>query len=156
MSILPRRTRLALPPLAALALASGLASARAEDGPPNLDIQATCSSSGRESVKVSDSATVDGCLRSERAAQDELKRRWKDFSPAARKQCLQQFEAGGYPSYVEAVTCLELATGVIPGQPGGQGKPKGVAGGKEDDTLSAEPPANQRTNPIDVLNDKKK
>lgn len=138
---------LALTPLPALA-----------DGPPTLDIEKTCRSAASASVGISDQQSEQGCLNSERAAEKEAKRRWGDYSPAAKTQCAKQFEAGGYPSYVEMVTCLELASGTVPTQPdgsgtGGSGSPKAGSGAKETgaSALTKDAPANQRTNPIEVL-----
>ncbi|KQP11054.1 MAG: hypothetical protein Q7T93_21445 [Methylobacterium sp.] len=111
----------------------------AADGPPNLDIEQTCKSAA--SAGVNDNASQDGCLRSERSAHDEVKRRWGEFTPAAKRQCEKQFEAGGFPSYVEMVTCLELASGTGL-------KSNGKQGG---DSVTKEPGPSQRTDPIEVL-----
>lgn len=142
-------------------LLTGVA-ARAEDGPPEMDIEKTCSSPGRAEVQVqaNDQDSRDGCLRSEREAHDQLKRRWSEFTPEAKSQCSKQSRAGGYPSYVETVTCLELATGAVPAPTNeggttatkGPGAPNAARTGKSD--LTAEPSARQRTNPIDVLEKK--
>jgi hypothetical protein len=123
--------------LAALVLT--LAPAVAADGPPSLDIEKTCQSAA--SAGVNDNASKDGCLRSERSAKDEVRRRWGEFPPAAKRQCEKQFEAGGFPSYVEMVTCLELASGTglkSDGQQGGT-------------SVTKEPHPSQRTDPIEVL-----
>jgi hypothetical protein len=123
------------------------AAARAESGPPQLDINRTCQSAA--SASVSDTASQEGCLRSERASRDELKRRWGEFTPAAKRQCEKQFEAGGFPSYVEMVTCLELASGT-----GLPRKPDDPRAGKGTSSATQEPSPAQRTDPIKVLNDK--
>ncbi|GJD93806.1 hypothetical protein [Methylobacterium iners] len=102
--------------------------AQAQAGPPELDIQATCRSAGSSGVST-EVQSRDGCLRSEREARDEVKRRWGEFSTEAKTQCAKQSELGGSPGYVEFVTCLELASGSGP--------------------VRATP--NQRTNPIEVL-----
>ena len=128
----------------------------AADAPPTLDVEATCKSAIEAQASVSDNATVDGCLRSEREAKAEATRRWSDYTPAAKTQCEKQFQAGGFPSYVEMVTCLELASGTVPTQPGGAGTGSGTKdqGRTERNSDSTTPQAdpNQRTNPIDVLN----
>ncbi|WP_336490721.1 hypothetical protein [Methylobacterium nigriterrae] len=145
--------------LAALALLAGPAAAA--EGPPKLDIDATCKSAATADVSGSDNASVEGCLRSEREARKEAERRWGDYTPAAKSQCEKQFQAGGYPSYVEMVTCLELASGTVPTQAdgdrratGGAGAPRRPAGSRERDSgnLSSEPSPSQRTDPIEVLN----
>ncbi len=121
------------------ALALMVAPAGAADGPPSLDIDKTCRSAA--SAGVNNNASQDGCLRSERSARDEVKRRWGEFTPAAKRQCEKQFDAGGFPSYVEMVTCLELASGTGLKSDGQQG------GG----SVTKEPHPGQRTDPIDVL-----
>lgn len=133
-----------------------------EGGPPELDIESTCKSSGRTQVGMTEEESQDGCLRSERAAHDELKKRWGEFSPEAKAQCSKQAIAGGFPSYVETVTCLELATGTVPAQTGNDlpaaTEPKTSKRASPDrsgdSTLTTEPPAKQRTNPIEVLEKK--
>jgi len=121
------------------ALALMAAPAGAADGPPSLDIDKTCRSAA--SAGVNDNASKDGCLRSERSARDEVKRRWTEFTPAAKRQCEKQFDAGGFPSYVEMVTCLELASGTGL-------KANGQQGGT---SVTKEPHPGQRTDPIEVL-----
>ncbi len=132
----------------------------AADGPPRLDIEHTCNSPGRASV--SQEAGSDGCLRSERSAGDELRKRWGQFSGSAKTQCSQQSTAGGFPSYVEMLTCLELASGAVPvtsprnSATAGQGSPTStgsVRGRPEEraDSLTAEPAPSQRTDPLKVL-----
>ena len=133
---------------AAFGLVLSIGPALAQDGPPVLDVEGTCNSPGRTSAGPSGRATAEGCLRSERTAYDQLKKRWGEFTPDAKSQCSKQSDAGGFPSYVETLTCLELATGPVPNQPGGGGMQGAKdAGGK----LTDEPSPKQRTNPIDVL-----
>ncbi len=132
-----------LPLAGFFALVLAAAPARAAEGVPNFDIAKTCQSAAQASV--SDNASQDGCLRSERAAHEEVKRRWGEFPAAAKTQCEGQFEAGGFPSYVEMITCLELASGTgLPRQSGDRTTP-------QPSTSTREPKANQRTNPIEVL-----
>jgi hypothetical protein len=75
--------------------------------PPKLDVGATCrrayaSIGGQES-------TYENCLRTEVAAQQELAKKWSTFKAASITTCLAGVKIGGAPSYVELVTCLELA-----------------------------------------------
>lgn len=133
-----------LPLAGILALVLMAAPARADDGIPDFDIAKTCQSAAQASV--SDNASQEGCLRSERAAHDEIKRRWGEFAAPAKRQCEKQFEAGGSPSYVEMVTCLELASGTgLPRQSGDRTPP-------QPSNSTREPNAAQRTDPIKVLN----
>lgn len=148
-----RETRTMMRPiLAACALALLAAPAvpgRAlADAVPNLDIEKTCKSANQASVGLSDNANEQGCLRSERDARKEAEKSWGSYKPAAKAQCESQFKAGGYPSYVEMVTCLELASGAVPTQSGGAG---GAPRGKGTGDLTREPAPSQRTDPIEVL-----
>ncbi|KMO29913.1 hypothetical protein VQ02_28820 [Methylobacterium variabile] len=149
-----------MPAALPLALLSAHLVLVAADGPPKLDIEGTCNSPGRASV--SQESGSDGCLRSERSAGDELRKRWSEFSGSAKHQCSQQSRAGGFPSYVEMLTCLELASGSVPvtsprnGATAGQGSPTttGSTRGRPEeraDSLTAEPSPSQRTDPLKVL-----
>ena len=145
--------------LALLALGSGSAWA---DTVPNLDVETTCKSAQVANTSISDKANYDGCLRSEREAKREAESHWGSYTNAAKRQCESQFKAGGYPSYVEMVTCLELASGTVPTQSGqggtavgGPGSPRDVKAQREGAAnLTKEPPASQRTDPIKVLENK--
>ena len=128
------QTRSALP--GALALLACLTAPAYADSVPDLDIDKTCASASRVDIgsTATEEETRNGCIRSEREAKKEAERRWGDYSAAAKSQCRSQFKAGGYPSYVEMVTCLELASGTVPTQTGtggsavgGPGSPKGAA-----------------------------
>ena len=95
-------------PFRAVALVAGLM-LPAADRVPTLAVEATC----RAAAKA-DPANVGGgelCLRSERAALADLVKRWSEFDAASRVRCREQATMGGFPSYVELITCLEVATG---------------------------------------------
>lgn len=49
------------------------------------------------------------CLGKEREAYQQLKARWDAFPAADRSYCAKLAALGGVPSYVELITCLELA-----------------------------------------------
>ena len=154
----------AISPLAlAIGLLAGAALAPAlADAVPDLDVEKTCRSAQIAGSGVSDKASYDGCLRSENDARKEAQNHWGSYSEPAKRQCEAQFKAGGYPSYVEMVTCLELASGTVPTQTGeggksvgGPGSPGNVEARREGATsLTKEPAASQRTNPIEVLENK--
>ncbi len=151
-----------LPSAVAAILLGVLAGPARADTVPNLDVEQTCRSAQVTNTSISDKANYDGCLRSEREAKKEAELRWGSYSPAAKRQCEDQFKAGGYPSYVEMVTCLELASGTVPTQSsdggtavGGPGSPRDVKVQRENGAnLTKEPPASQRTDPIQVLENK--
>lgn len=99
----------------AAALTAAVALPALAEGLPTLDVASTCRSSGSASPDAQ--AAGNGCLRSEREAQDVLKRRWSEFGASAQRQCANQHQAGGFPSYVELLTCLELASGSVAVRP---------------------------------------
>lgn len=144
--------------LGGLGLLAAPGTTRADSGPPKLDVEATCRSAERVQRTLSDNADKNACLNSERSAESDLKKRWGEFPAAAKRQCTQQFQAGGFPSYVELITCLELASGTVPTQPSLD--PGTDVGGKTDRTrkdgssLTREPSPAQRTNPIETLEGK--
>jgi hypothetical protein len=75
---------------------------------PKFDLQKTCGvvSNGTE-------GTARGCMASEQDARRDLERRWTSFKPDSRRTCTQETQIGGSPSYVEVLTCLELAEGKL-------------------------------------------
>lgn len=144
-------------PLALSLMVLGAPLALAADGPPDFSIEPTCKNAGVSSISNSG---AEGCLRSEREAKGTLEREWPRFGGAARSQCAQQSNAGGLPSYVEMLTCLELASGTVPtnspknSATEGQGAPTAtgsVGSTAEGSSLTREPSAHERTDPMKVL-----
>jgi hypothetical protein len=68
------------------------------DGVPRLPIEATC----RAIARVDPAGDADVCLRLEGAALAD---------PPTRDRCTRGATLGGFASYVELITCLEVATG---------------------------------------------
>ncbi len=50
------------------------------------------------------------CFQDEQAAKDKLKESWSSFDTDQKTHCQQLLKAGGMPSYVELLTCLEMKT----------------------------------------------
>ena len=72
---------------------------------PTLDVSRTCRPiAGDRSMAID----TDRCLKTERAAREQLVREWTNFPAADRRQCIQTATMGGLPSYVELITCLEM------------------------------------------------
>jgi hypothetical protein len=74
---------------------------------PNLDIDGGC----RASVAAATAAnrTEEVCKKDERDARAKLAQQWAQFSPAEQARCISLSKLGGFPSYVELLTCLEIA-----------------------------------------------
>jgi hypothetical protein len=54
-------------------------------------------------------AIFDRCSEDEAAALSELKTKWATFSSVDQKTCTAETMIGGFASYVELLTCLEMA-----------------------------------------------
>jgi hypothetical protein len=93
-------------PLPALALSTQLFSTVA-DRVPEFDVDPTCRSPAR--LEASINKDGDACIAGERRARDELARNWAKFRPADQSRCTGLVQMGGPPSYIELLTCLEMA-----------------------------------------------
>ena len=74
--------------------------------PPKFDVDATC----RAAVDMP-TGTPRTCLADEHSAQDELAKRWSQYPAVERARCTT-LSGIGYQSYVELLTCLEIAADV--------------------------------------------
>src|SRR5262249_26718680 len=70
---------------------------------PKLNFAASCRATS-ESKAVESS-----CMGDEERARDKLAREWGRFSPANQNQCTQLSSMKGFQSYVELLTCLQMA-----------------------------------------------
>jgi hypothetical protein len=52
------------------------------------------------------------CATDEKQALDQLQKEWATFAPSDRTQCYGETAVDGTPSYVEFLTCLEMARDV--------------------------------------------
>jgi hypothetical protein len=64
----------------------------------------------------------DRCSRDEAIALRQLQQAWTNFADADKKTCVGEATVGGFASYVELLTCLEMARDVVsantnPGNP---------------------------------------
>ncbi len=70
------------------------------DQVPHFDIAPTCRG---------DLGSRGACRRDEQEAQAKLQRQWRQFTAGQRVSCTRLSTLGGDPSYVELLTCLDLA-----------------------------------------------
>ena len=75
---------------------------------PQLNVTPSCQVAA-ESTARQGKRTADACLRDERQARDELAQKWDNYSETERARCVRLSNLGGAPSYVELLTCLQLA-----------------------------------------------
>ena len=92
-----------LPALTALFLGTQMIVTVADEV-PKLDIRATCRAESGQAP-----ASAQACMRDEQSAHDQLLQQWATFATSDRADCSQTTESGGSSSYVELLTCLQLA-----------------------------------------------
>jgi hypothetical protein len=87
----------------------------AADPVPKFDIRPSCQSTGATSVMATRDAAA--CERDESIARATLEKEWSQFTPSDQAHCVRLSTLGGGPSYVELLTCLEVAKGAkeLPG-----------------------------------------
>lgn len=81
------------------------------DRVPKLDMRPNCNSVTKDGGGVL-GETVDNCMKSEKGARDKLVTTWRQYPAADQRRCTQLTTTGGPPSYVELLTCLEMAQDV--------------------------------------------
>jgi hypothetical protein len=97
-----------------LALAGHLVVAAAEKV-PTLNLEPSCRGAtqaampNRQGSVPTPAEMREACLAKERDAREQLARQWKDFAADHRASCVRSTSAGGVPSYIELLTCLEIA-----------------------------------------------
>lgn len=77
------------------------------DGPPRFDIERSCRQVADPGMGVGRPAGA--CRDDERKAQEQLQRQWTSYPAASRNTCVEGASLGGPPSYVQVLTCLEMA-----------------------------------------------
>ena len=92
--------------LMTFALAVSLVTAVAREM-PRFDAAPGCRAGASTGVKPR--SDIDACVRSEHEARDALSRQWGEFAAADKTRCVEKTQMGGPPSYIEVLTCLELA-----------------------------------------------
>src|SRR5258708_7450772 len=90
-------------PLFALVFGSQLVVTVA-DGVPAFDTAPGC----RAAVALMP-GSAEACMKDEQAARVTLTSQWETFVASDRATCAQNETTGGSPSYVELLTCLQLA-----------------------------------------------
>ena len=93
-------------PIPAMILAAQFAMPVA-DRTPQFNIEPTCRGAATASAAIRSDREI--CVQKENKAREELDQQWTNFPGADRSRCIQSTSAGGIPSYVELLTCLEIA-----------------------------------------------
>ena len=90
----------------ALILAAQLATPVA-DRAPQFNTEPTCRGAATASTAIRSDRDV--CMQKEQAARAELDKHWVGFPAPDRSRCVSSTAAGGIPSYIQLLTCLETA-----------------------------------------------
>jgi hypothetical protein len=54
------------------------------------------------------SRNAQACFQDEQKAKDTLKQNWTTYDSSQKSHCQRLMKAGGMPSYVELLTCVEM------------------------------------------------
>jgi len=84
-----------------------LGAAASADTVPSFNPRPGCAAAVR--VGAAEQRDIESCMRSENDAREKLKTDWKTFAVPDRQRCADRTMKGGPPSYVEVLTCLEMA-----------------------------------------------
>ena len=76
------------------------------DTVPKFDIVRECRFEGGSTTEI------DRCSDDENTALRQLERAWAQFARADKRNCIASAAIGGFASYVELLTCLEMARDV--------------------------------------------
>ena len=77
-----------------------------------LNVEATCKA--EQPLVAGDPNPYEGCMKDEMDAERQLQSMWKSAAAAHRETCGQEAQIGGSPSYVDMLTCLQMAQGSTP------------------------------------------
>ncbi len=77
------------------------------DTVPAFDVVLACRRAGE--AAVAPGRTSEGCQNDENRAKETLQKQWGDFADADRARCTRVSGMGGPSSYVELLTCLDMA-----------------------------------------------
>ena len=79
----------------------------AADQVPKFDTGRSCRSTGAAAVMATRNTA--SCEQDENNARATLEKEWSQFTPLDQADCTHLMTSGGSPSYVELLTCLEMA-----------------------------------------------
>ena len=100
-------------PATTLAVITQLAFTIAEDV-PRFNLEPVCRGIAKQGgLDLEPNKTVrrdfEGCVKSEMAIRDQLVAQWSTFKASDRANCIGESTAGGFPSYTDLLTCLQMA-----------------------------------------------
>jgi hypothetical protein len=83
------------------------------DQVPKFNVEPSCKGAvaASASEKLVDAQSYTACMNEENQARDQLAGSWQTFPAALRVRCVAESSGLGLDSYVELLTCLQIATG---------------------------------------------
>ncbi len=99
-------------PLSAIVLAAPLiflTSSVVLADPPKWDVEKSCRSSFTADAGGADRQRVSSCVSDEKSCRRYDRKDWASYPGPDREHCQQLATLGGTPSYVEMLTCLQIA-----------------------------------------------
>lgn len=81
------------------------------DRVPTLNVEATCKASVAtdKAMNLDNPQSYESCMRDETTAQQQLVAGWSSSPGSVRDRCEQEAVAGGSASYVDLLTCMQMA-----------------------------------------------
>jgi len=81
------------------------------DGVPKFNIERGCRVDSTQAfdLSVGQNETVKRCVADEQGAMAQLQTQWSQFRATDKTQCIGEANIGDTPSYVDLLTCLQLA-----------------------------------------------
>jgi hypothetical protein len=94
-----------------IALGAQLVVAVVADDVPSFDIARGCRVDSTQAFDLNTglNETVKKCVADERGAREQLQKQWPQLRETDRRQCLAEADISNSPSYVDLLTCLQLA-----------------------------------------------
>ena len=81
------------------------------DQVPNFNVERSCKGAAAASVQMADPQSYSACMNEESQAREQLGPIWQTFPVALRTRCTSEASGEGLASYVELLTCLQVAGG---------------------------------------------
>jgi len=79
---------------------------------PRFNVETTCKEA--RPLTPQDANPYENCMRDETEAERQLRDIWSGAAESLRTTCAQEAQIGGTPSYVDMLTCLQIAQGTTP------------------------------------------
>ncbi|MBS0249205.1 MAG: hypothetical protein JSR61_21530 [Proteobacteria bacterium] len=129
-----RAPLLAAAAAALIVLTANAIPAGAASGVPQFNVQPSCKAATQAADELNRAGdnlrpgnrSSDNCVSDELNAKAKLGDQWERYTSAQRQHCTRLATLGGLPSYVELLTCLEMAkeaANIPAGRPAMGGRP---------------------------------